>query len=147
MLSPSPLKIHEPRVTGVSPRPTDRRQRQNCETRDHRLARSKQRKGRQPVTFLARWPAEKAMRHARERIRELTRFTSKWPVATVVDDLNLFLRGWAAYFRFGHSYRQFAKIRFYAAERLALLLARRHGAATGPADGKCLPARHRPTWP
>ena len=91
----------------------------------HRLARSKQRKGRQPVTFLARWPAEKAMRHARERIRELTRFTSKWPVATVVDDLNLFLRGWAAYFRFGHSYRQFA--RFYAAERLALLLARRHG--------------------
>ena len=28
MLSPSPAKIHEPRVTGVSPRPTDRRQRQ-----------------------------------------------------------------------------------------------------------------------
>jgi hypothetical protein len=28
MLSSSPLKIHEPRVTGVSPRPTDRRQRQ-----------------------------------------------------------------------------------------------------------------------
>ena len=72
----------------------------------HRLARSKQRKGRQPVTFLARRPAEKAMRHARERIRELTQFTSKWPMATVVDDLNLFLRGWAAYFGFGHSYRQ-----------------------------------------
>jgi hypothetical protein len=28
MLSSSPSKIHEPRVTGVSPRPTDRRQRQ-----------------------------------------------------------------------------------------------------------------------
>jgi hypothetical protein len=28
MLSSSPLKIHEPRVTGVSPRPTGRRQRQ-----------------------------------------------------------------------------------------------------------------------
>jgi hypothetical protein len=28
MLSSSPAKIHEPRVTGVSPRPTDQRQRQ-----------------------------------------------------------------------------------------------------------------------
>ena len=28
MLSSSHLKIHEPRVTGVSPRPTDQRQRQ-----------------------------------------------------------------------------------------------------------------------
>jgi hypothetical protein len=28
MLSSSPLKIHEPPVPGVSPRPTDRRQRQ-----------------------------------------------------------------------------------------------------------------------
>src|ERR687897_3494915 len=28
MLSSSPSKIHEPRVTGVSPRPTDQRQRQ-----------------------------------------------------------------------------------------------------------------------
>ena len=91
----------------------------------HRLARSKQRKGRKPVPFLARWPADKAMRHARERIRELTRLTSKWPFSVIMEDLNLFLRGWAAYFRFGHSYRQFAKIRFYAAERLALLIARR----------------------
>jgi hypothetical protein len=36
MLSSSPLKIHEPRVTGVSPRPTDRRQRQK--TAKHELA-------------------------------------------------------------------------------------------------------------
>jgi hypothetical protein len=28
MLSSSPSKIHEPRVTGVSPRPTDQRERQ-----------------------------------------------------------------------------------------------------------------------
>ena len=34
ILSSSPSKIHEPRLTGVSPRPTDQRQRQeNCETR------------------------------------------------------------------------------------------------------------------
>ena len=63
------------------------------------------------MTFLARRPAEEAMRHARERIRELTQFTSKWPMATVVDDLNLFLRGWAAYFGFGHSSRREARPR------------------------------------
>jgi hypothetical protein len=33
MLSSSHPKIHEPRAVGVSPRPTDRRQHQNCETR------------------------------------------------------------------------------------------------------------------
>jgi Group II intron, maturase-specific domain len=34
--------------------------------------------------------------------------TSKWPMATVVDDLNLFLRGWAAYFRFALDQREHA---------------------------------------
>jgi RNA-directed DNA polymerase len=46
------------------------------------------------VTFLARWPADKAMQHARDRIRELTRrsrllLAPEW----VVEDLNRFLRG------------------------------------------------------
>ena len=39
----------------------------------HRLVRSRGRNGTRPVTFLARWPADKAMQHARDRIRELTR--------------------------------------------------------------------------
>src|SRR3954466_1395739 len=46
----------------------------------HRLVRSRPRDGRRPVEFLARWPAgplarwpaDKAMQHARNRIRELT---------------------------------------------------------------------------
>jgi hypothetical protein len=33
MLSSSHPKIHEPLAVGVSPPPTDQRQRQNCETR------------------------------------------------------------------------------------------------------------------
>ena len=37
MLSSSPLKIHEPRVTGVSPPPTDRRQRQKTAKHERRL--------------------------------------------------------------------------------------------------------------
>jgi hypothetical protein len=37
MLSSSPSKIHEPLVTGVSPRPTDRRQRQELRNTSGRV--------------------------------------------------------------------------------------------------------------
>ena len=38
----------------------------------HRLVRSRGLNGKKRVAFLARWPADKAMQHARDRIRELT---------------------------------------------------------------------------
>ena len=92
----------------------------------HRLVRSRGRTGTKPVTFLARWPADKAMQHARDRIRELTRrsrllLSPEW----IVEDLNRFLGGWAAYFRFGNSTARFEKIRSYARMRLALFIAKR----------------------
>ena len=43
-----------------------------------------------------------------------------------MEDVNLFLRGWAAYFRYGNSARHFDKIRDYARMRLALFIAKRH---------------------
>jgi group II intron reverse transcriptase/maturase len=93
----------------------------------HRLVRSQGRVGAKGVTFLARWPAKKAMQHARDRIRELTpRRRLLLPVAAVVDDLNRFLRGWAAYFRFGNSADHFDKISRYARMRLALFISKRH---------------------
>src|SRR2546425_11947790 len=65
----------------------------------HRLVRSPGLNGKKPVTFLARWPADKAMRHARDRIRELTaRSRLLLPVECVVGDVNRVLGGWAAYF-------------------------------------------------
>jgi RNA-directed DNA polymerase len=93
----------------------------------HRLVRSPGRNGKKPVTFLARWPADKAMQHARDRIRELTRRSRllkapEW----IVEDLNQFLRGWAAYFRFGNSAVRFGKITSYERRRMALFLARRN---------------------
>jgi len=63
------------------------------------------------VTFLARWPADRAMRQARDRIRELTRRSRLLlPNEVIVEDINRFLRGWAAYFRFGNSAVRFEKI-------------------------------------
>ena len=78
------------------------------------------------MTFLARWPADKAMQHARDRIRELTRRSRlllgpEW----IVEDLNRFLGGWAAYFRFGNS-GPLRKIRSYARMRMALFISKRN---------------------
>ena len=83
--------------------------------------------GKKQVTFLARWPADKAVQRARDRIRELTcRSRLLLPVKGIVEDLNRFLGGWAAYFRFGNSAARFEKIRNYARMRLALFISKRH---------------------
>lgn len=93
----------------------------------HRLVRSRGWRGKRGVVFLARWPTDKAMRRARDRIRELTvRSRLLLPVEAVVQDINVFLRGWAAYFRYGHSAARFGKIRNYAKERLMIFIGKRH---------------------
>src|SRR3954464_73237 len=76
---------------------------------------------------LARWPADKAMQHARNRIRELTdRRRLLRDAETGVRDVNAFLRGWVGYFRYGHSAQRFSKIRSYVRMRVALFLSKRH---------------------
>jgi len=93
----------------------------------HRLVRSRAGRGSGGFTYLARWPSLKAEQHARDRIRFMTmRARLAAPVAQVVEELNLFLPGWAGYFRYGNSARAFDKIRRYALMRLALFLAKRH---------------------
>ena len=94
----------------------------------HRLVRAWGRTGARRVTFLARWPSDKAMQHARDRIRELTRRSRLLlPVEWIVEDVNRFLGGWAAYFRYGNSAVRFTKIRKFAVLRMVGLIAKRHG--------------------
>jgi group II intron reverse transcriptase/maturase len=93
----------------------------------HRLVRSRGIRGRKGVTFLARWPSDQAMRRARDRLRELTpRSRLRLPVEAVVESMNLFLRGWSAYFKYGHSAARFDTISAYALERLAIFVGKRH---------------------
>jgi group II intron reverse transcriptase/maturase len=93
----------------------------------HRLVRSRGWRSKRGVTFLARWPSDKAMQHARDRIRQLTgRSRLLLNVETVVGDINVFLRGWAGFYRYGHSAIRFGKIRNYAVERLAIFIGKRH---------------------
>ena len=87
-------------------------------------------RGRTPrsahLTFLARWPARRAVQHARDRIRAITaRSRLLVPVERIVEELNLFLRGWAGYFRYGNSALLLGQIRNYALKRLALWLSKR----------------------
>jgi len=98
----------------------------------HKWVRSRGVRGRRGVTFLARWPADKAMQRARDRIRELTvRSRLRLSVETVVGDINMFLHGWAGYYRYGHSTVRFDKIRNYALERLAIFIGKRHKRGRG----------------
>jgi Group II intron, maturase-specific domain/Reverse transcriptase (RNA-dependent DNA polymerase) len=93
----------------------------------HRLVRSDGRRSGKHLTFLARWPASKAMQHARDRVRELTdRRFLLLPVDEVVARVNRFVRGWSAYFRYGNSTRHFDKIQGYLRMRLAMFVAKRH---------------------
>jgi group II intron reverse transcriptase/maturase len=90
----------------------------------HRLVRGRTPKSAQ-LTFLARWPARKAVQRARDRIREITGRKWLWmPVQDIGRDLNLFLRGWAGYFRYGNSARVLGQIRNYALQRLAIWLSK-----------------------
>jgi RNA-directed DNA polymerase len=67
------------------------------------------------------------MQHARDRLRELTdRSRLRVPVEVVVQEMNWFLNGWAAYFRYGNSARRFAQVQWYAGMRLGLFLSKRH---------------------
>jgi RNA-directed DNA polymerase len=93
----------------------------------HRMVRSPGRNGKRPFAFLARWPADKAMQHARDRIRNLTDRRRRLRPEAIAEEVNLFLRGWAAYFRYGHSAERFSKIRTYAWARLAHYISERHG--------------------
>lgn len=98
----------------------------------HRMVRSRGVHGRRGVEFLARWPSDRAMRRARERIGQLTvRSRLLLPVEAVVEDLNRFLRGWAGYFRYGHSAVRFNKIQQHAQDRLALFIGKRHKRGRG----------------
>jgi RNA-directed DNA polymerase len=93
----------------------------------HRLVRSRAVHGSGGLVYLARWPSRKAAQHARDRIRYLTmRARLAAPVEQIVQEVSGFLRGWAGYFRYGNSAREFDKISKYAVLRVALFVAKRH---------------------
>jgi RNA-directed DNA polymerase len=91
----------------------------------HRRVESFTRKGRY---FCARWPSERAVRRAKERIRSHTdRRLLLLPVETIVERLNLFLVGWRGYFAYGNSTTVFHDLDEFVTERMARFVSKKHG--------------------
>jgi hypothetical protein len=80
------------------------------------------------LTFLQRWPAAKAMKKIRARIRDLTdrRSYGAKDVKVVIERLTPVLRGWGNYFRSGNADEKFNQVDHYVHERLCGWL-RKHG--------------------
>jgi group II intron reverse transcriptase/maturase len=80
--------------------------------------------------YLQRWPSARALGVLRDKVRAATASSrTERPVAAVVAELNLVLRGWAGYFRNGNSARKFNAVDGYVHERLAIFASRKHGLA------------------
>lgn len=77
-------------------------------------------------TYLNVLPSKKALQKARDAIREKTgpKMCYK-PTPAVVDDLNVFLRGWSGYFNFGYPRNAFRNICYYARGRMTRHMNRR----------------------
>ena len=73
---------------------------------------------------------------------EITARSDCWFPSRIVEDLNRFLRGWAGYFRYGNSARQFDKITPLRDDRLAV---HRQAPQTGRRFGwRVVPTSHQP---
>ncbi|HET7415968.1 MAG TPA: group II intron reverse transcriptase/maturase [Arthrobacter sp.] len=78
--------------------------------------------------YLHRWPAIRAMKKVRQRVKELTgRNRSGMDIRDVIALLNPILRGWGNYFRTGNAADKFRQIDDYVVMRLRKLLIRRRG--------------------
>lgn len=91
----------------------------------HRRVESYTRKGRY---FCARWPSQRAVKAARNRIRELTaRRLLPLPVAEVVRSVNRYLKGWKNYFGQGNSTTTFHDLDRFVENRIARFISHKHG--------------------
>lgn len=105
----------------------------------HRMRESPRTPGRY---YLNRWPSTRSMARIRQRIQELTaRNYAGAPMESVVERLNLVLRGWGNYFRWGNSNRKFHDIDSYVHWRLAKLAQVKHGQR-----GRGWASRHDHAW-
>ncbi len=69
-------------------------------------------------------PSAKATARFRDRIRAITR-SAGGPLRALVTELNPYLRGWRAYFRYGYPRRVFRKLDHFIRERVRIYLRRR----------------------
>lgn len=73
-------------------------------------------------------PTKESLKHIRSEIKALTcRKTHTVPNKEMIDKLNRVVRGWTNYFYYGHSSREFCKLKDYLNMRVRIYLRRKHG--------------------
>ncbi len=78
--------------------------------------------------YLHRWPAQRAMKRIRAKIKLLTaRARVGMDIREVIAALNRILRGWGNYFRTGNAAKKFNQIDSYVVWRLGRWMRKRHG--------------------
>jgi RNA-directed DNA polymerase len=78
--------------------------------------------------YLHRWPSQRSMKRARQRVKALTgRSQVGMELEAVIERLNLFLRGWGNFFRTGNAATKFVTMDRYVAWRLRRLLIKKRG--------------------
>jgi RNA-directed DNA polymerase len=78
--------------------------------------------------YLHRWPSQRSMQRARQRVKALTgRSRVGVELADTIAALNPFLRGWGNYFRTGNAADKFQQLDRYVTWRLKRLLIKRRG--------------------
>ena len=74
------------------------------------------------------WPGQKAMKTVRSKVRQITGYSRKRvPMAKIVNDLNLVIRGWRNYFSAGNSTKQLKALDHYAWLRIRRSFLARQG--------------------
>ena len=98
-----------------------------CHLRKRMSGRIWEREGRR-VYFLQRWPSVRAMKRARQRVKELTpRSRCHADLREVIAQLNPVLRGWGNYFKTGNADAKFNQLDEYVWQRLRALRVKRAG--------------------
>lgn len=78
--------------------------------------------------YLHRWPSQRSMKRARQKIKNLTgRRSIHRDIRDVIADINPVLRGWGSYFRTGNAHVKFVDLDRYVVWRLKRLLIKRYG--------------------
>lgn len=100
------------------------------------------RRGTKDKRFVYTWPSRKALASVKARVRAITRQGTNHPLAHLLRQLNMLLRGWTNYFRHGASAATFGYLHQFTWRRVICWLR----AKFRRANWKELRRRHLPGW-
>jgi len=106
-----------------------------------RIQRQSQR-GAKGKRFVYTWPSKKAIASIKARVREITRQGTNHPLAHILNQLSLAVRGWTNYFRHGVSAATFGYLHQFTWRRVICWLRLKYRRA----NWKELRRRHLPGW-